>query len=346
MSLWRRRGHATSAARPTCGPGGASRSTRSTCARGPGSGLRAGRSAAAELQPFYVRAQQLVEAGPFRYDLAQWLETVGEVDDLSAARLEQTFWQKSPPTRFGQRYLEPLRAATNITVLLNANLTGIRTRRRARASSKASSCARCRASRPKSVRAAWCSPAVAWKIRACCSRRRPERPHGLGNEHDLVGRYFMEHPWFHGRHDPADRTLHAGRPLLSSPAGGHLQRTAGGSARPSRRGSACRIAALELGIERFRQGGIQAAGKLWRDLSHGSLPTDVADRVVTVLSDIGGITESVIRKLLLHRMVNKPPERLTLQVDLDPKPDPDSRVTLDRRARRLGHAHACSSTGS
>ena len=55
-----------------------------------------------ELQPFYVRAQQVVEAGQYRYDLAQWVEAVGEVDDMSAARLEQTFWQKSPPTRFGQ----------------------------------------------------------------------------------------------------------------------------------------------------------------------------------------------------------------------------------------------------
>ena len=62
-----------------------------------------------ELQPFYVRAQQVVEAGPYRYDLAQWVEAVGEVDDMSVARLEQTFWQKSPPTNFGRRYLEPLR---------------------------------------------------------------------------------------------------------------------------------------------------------------------------------------------------------------------------------------------
>ena len=67
-----------------------------------------------------------------------------------------------------------------------------------------------------------------------------------------------------------------------------------------------------------------------------SLPPDVADRVVTVLSDIGGITESVIRKALLHRMVNKPPERLTLQVDLDPKPNPDSRVTLAGERDALG----------
>ena len=36
-----------------------------------------------------------------------------------------TFWQKSPPVRFGSRYLEALRAATNVTVLLNANLTSM-----------------------------------------------------------------------------------------------------------------------------------------------------------------------------------------------------------------------------
>ena len=50
----------------------------------------------AELQPFYVRAQQLVEAGPYRYDLAQWLEAVGEIDDLSADALELSYLAEEP----------------------------------------------------------------------------------------------------------------------------------------------------------------------------------------------------------------------------------------------------------
>ena len=288
-----------------------------------------------ELQPFYVRAQQLVEAGQYRYDLAQWVEAVGEVDDMSAAQLEQTFWQKSPPTRFGQRYLEPLRTAENITVLLNANLTSIQTageqgvvdsvELRSLQGKSAHVRARCVVlacgglENPRLLLAA----APAW-------------PRGLGNEHDLVGRFFMEHPWFQvGTILPTEPYTLVDR-YYRHAAGGHLHRSGWRFSEGEQERLGVQNCCVELSVEAYRQGGVQAAGKLWRDLSHGKLPPDVADRVVTVLSDIGGITESVIRKALLHRTVNKPPERLTLQVDLDPKPNPDSRVTLAGERDALG----------
>jgi choline dehydrogenase-like flavoprotein len=288
-----------------------------------------------ELDPFYVRAQDLVEAGPYRYDLAQWLEAVGEVDDLSAARLEQTFWQKSPPTRFGQRYLEPLRTAKNISVLLHANLTGLQingdqglvesVRLRTLQGESATVRARC-------------------VVIACGGLENPRlllsaapaRPRGLGNDHDLVGRYFMEHPWFEAGWILPTETYTLIDRYYRHDAAGRQHRTAWQFTEHEQERLGVLNCCISLGIEAHRQGAVQAAGKVWRDLSHGKFPTEIGDRVVAMLSDIHGISESVIRKLLLHRRVNKPPERLELHAVLDPKPNPDSRVTLSREGDALG----------
>ena len=86
------------------------------------------------------------------------------------------------------------------------------------------------------------------------------------------------------------------------------------------------------------QDGIAAAGKLWRDLRSGRLPSDISQRTLAILSDVGGISESMWRKFWLHRWVNNPPNELTLAVVLDEKPNRDSRVTLGSERDALGMA--------
>ena len=288
-----------------------------------------------ELQPFYVRAQQVVEAGPYRYDLAQWVEAVGEVDDMSVARLEQTFWQKSPPTNFGRRYLEPLRKAANITVLLNANLTSIQTV----GEQGVVESVELRTIAEKSVQAR-----ASCVVLACGGLENPRLllgavpgyPKGIGNEYDLVGRYFMEHPaWAVGTTLPTEPYTLVDR-YYRHHAGGHLHRSGWRFVEPEQERLGVQNCSLALVIEGFEQGGVQAAGKLWRNLSHGKVTAEDGDRIVTVLGDLGSITESLFRKYMLRRRVNRPPERLALMATLDPKPDPDSRVTLTAERDALG----------
>ena len=224
----------------------------------------------AELQPFYVRAQQLVEAGPYRYDRAQWLEAVGEIDDLSADALELSYWQKSPPTQFGQRYLEPLRSAKNITVLLNANLTGIRT-------SEVQGVVESVDLRSLQGRSAQARGRCV--VLACGGLENPrlllaaapETPHGLGNEHDLVGRYFMEHPWFQvGTIFPSHPYTLVDR-YYRHEAVGHLFRAGWQFSEPEQERLGVQNCCAELAIEGYREGGVEAAGELWRELSQRDL---------------------------------------------------------------------------
>lgn len=97
----------------------------------PGSGWPFGRAA---LEPYFPRAQALVEAGAWAYDLGGDALAASHAPLLPLGKggLYTTWFQFSKmrgdvlPTRFGHRYAADLRAQTNLTVWLNANVTGIR----------------------------------------------------------------------------------------------------------------------------------------------------------------------------------------------------------------------------
>ncbi|HET6521144.1 MAG TPA: GMC family oxidoreductase [Geminicoccaceae bacterium] len=79
--------------------------------------------AAAELAPYYLRAQELCEAGPFAYTVAEALPGAPPQmipgfasDAITTDRIERY----SPPTDFGRRFGRELRAAAKVEVYLHA----------------------------------------------------------------------------------------------------------------------------------------------------------------------------------------------------------------------------------
>jgi len=85
------------------------------------------------LEPFYKHAQELVEAGPWIYDKgAEAVASKGAPLPLAAGGVYTSWFQFSKtrgdvlPTHFGTRYEDALKRAAKVTVLLNANVTGIR----------------------------------------------------------------------------------------------------------------------------------------------------------------------------------------------------------------------------
>jgi choline dehydrogenase-like flavoprotein len=85
------------------------------------------------LEPYYPRAQALVEAGPFIYDNETvWTSNQGAPLKLGQGGVGTTYFQFSKqtedvlPTNFGTRYANDLKQTANLTVMLGANVTGIR----------------------------------------------------------------------------------------------------------------------------------------------------------------------------------------------------------------------------
>jgi choline dehydrogenase-like flavoprotein len=151
------------------------------------------------LDPYWEAASRAVEVAPARFDdPAYWSQQTGEaLVDWPAGRFTTRFFQFSPPTRFGQRYRAELERADNVQVLLHANVTRIAATR----SAKAVDHLRLRTlnGRRHRVNARRYVLATGGIENArLLLLSNDVIPAGLGNQHDMVGRCFMEHPHLGG----------------------------------------------------------------------------------------------------------------------------------------------------
>src|SRR5215470_1587204 len=147
-----------------------------------------------DLESYYSAAQLLVEIGPPTYDPLIWQDDKHHFPPFLPERMVTQIMQLSEPaTHFGARYRDDLAKADNVRVLLNANALGVDS------NVGATSVEGVRLATLSGVRATVHARAV---IVACGGLETPRVlllsnnvvPAGLGNHHDLVGRFFMEHP--------------------------------------------------------------------------------------------------------------------------------------------------------
>lgn len=149
-----------------------------------------------EVEPYYRRASDLVQVNDHVYQPTFWRERLlsdrAQLLDLNGA-LETVVSKFSPPTRFGRDYHLALAAAGRAKVLLNANATEIATSADAATVTGvhgASSVQKTFFVRAK--RTILAAGGIENARLLLLSKKADER--GLGNQHDTVGRYFMEHP--------------------------------------------------------------------------------------------------------------------------------------------------------
>ena len=170
----------------------------------------------AELVPYYERAQKVCNLGPFEYDFTYWKDALAQVQGQQLPFLKDQLipyiWQIIPPThlRLGEVYKTELEQA-RINTYLYANIVEIET------NDTAQTVTRVRVASLEGKKF-WVSAKVF--ILAVGGIENPRlllvsnkvQNTGLGNQHDLVGRFFMEHPY-----------LTSGKLRLSSPAALYTQ---------------------------------------------------------------------------------------------------------------------------
>ncbi|MBI1260789.1 MAG: GMC family oxidoreductase [Rhizobiales bacterium] len=154
----------------------------------------------AELDPFYDRAAALCQIPTPRFDdHATWHEDgKNEILPLPGGDVLTRYFLYSPPTRFGVTYRQEIKNAANITTLLHANVTGIVANPEASAVSSlkiATLSGRHIIVKPGTTILATGGIENARLLLASNSVMKA----GLGNGHDNVGRYFMEHPHVPGQ---------------------------------------------------------------------------------------------------------------------------------------------------
>jgi choline dehydrogenase-like flavoprotein len=149
----------------------------------------------ASLMPFYPKANKLCEAGRFAYDAATALRapltpmlTGFDSEHFSTDTLERF----SCPTDFGRRYQRKLGAAANVRVLLHANVTAVQLDAAGNRVSHLS--VRNLQGKRFTVRAPRVVLATGGlEVARLLLASRDVHTAGIGNAHDVVGRYYMCH---------------------------------------------------------------------------------------------------------------------------------------------------------
>jgi choline dehydrogenase-like flavoprotein len=147
-----------------------------------------------DLDPYYNRAMPILDLGPDEWSAEYWLKQDPKRESLPFDEkiLWNKMWQFSPPTRFGQKFRQPIVGSPNIHLYTYANVTEIRANENMSAVTEL--IAKNHAGKQFRIRAKYF-------VLACCSVQNArillasnnQNSRGLGNDNDLVGRYFMEH---------------------------------------------------------------------------------------------------------------------------------------------------------
>jgi choline dehydrogenase-like flavoprotein len=145
------------------------------------------------LEPYYRRAQDICQLGPYTYAPEDWMtEETPPLDFGPQARFRSGVFQFSPPTRFGPVYRQDLEAASNISVYLNANLVTIETNDNAsEVTGLGFACLNGPRFRAHARHYVLATGGIE-NPRILLNANHVQKQ-GLGNQFDLVGRYFMDH---------------------------------------------------------------------------------------------------------------------------------------------------------
>ena len=293
----------------------------------------------AGLDPFYARAHAVCDLkttlqNGFAARLCHRPSSPADPDKMILHT-----WQFSPPTRFGSKFRGQLTQSTNITVLLHANVINIETDQGDSHTEHLDiATLQGRAGR---VRAKLF-------VLACGAIENPrlllastgKRKAGVGNSHDLVGRFFMEHlrtkfvavplknPYpFRAAFSGCENSQ--GKFLFGKRLADELQRDR-------------KIG--NVGITSYTEGGensaSNAAVRIAKGVSSGTLPDNLYAEVMHVLRDLNSLIVNVRHRALMPGSETIDNALVVLACEAEQVPNPDSRVSLSTRKDALGSPQA------
>jgi choline dehydrogenase-like flavoprotein len=286
------------------------------------------------LAPYYQQAHAICQLGPYTYEPADWASADARPLDLqSGTQLQNGIFQYSPPTRFGTAYRELLASSAHVTVYLNANVIGIETGAGGNAVT--------------GLKVA-CFNGLRFQARArhyvlaaggienarLLLAGNASHPAGLGNEHDLVGRYFMDHAFVPGAAtvmaDPArpEMRFYDQRAVRGQVVEGYISATDDTRRREQLPAFAIGMRSASATTAEFQEFTLPEG--LRRHLSDATANT-LAFYVARVMGRVEGSWDWMYNKLW-----SAPPGSFTSFYICGPEPDPASRVTLADDVDSLG----------
>lgn len=299
-----------------------------------------------ELNPYFERAGQVLGLGPNIYDDRLWerFNTATPKPDIDPNTLRSQFWQfsrsqanKEEPVRFHSDFNPP--DSDNLSVLLHANVLHINLdRTESFAESLDISTLGGRRIRVRTNIIILCCGGIE-NARLMLSSSR-QKPMGLGNQNDMVGRFFMEHGFCEiGEFDASESKRLIDR-------FGHYWVD-------DNIGKAVYLHGLSLGFEAQRHEKLlnctvylvpdseidapwHALKRAYASIIRGRIDKGIPGDLWKSFRGIDRIIEGLARRLFLKRPPIFMSKRVALGCNVEQLPDPDSRVTLSHQKDSLG----------
>jgi choline dehydrogenase-like flavoprotein len=287
-----------------------------------------------ELEPFYRRAELIFGVHGERYDETNWLRFGLKPLELKAASLRTAFSVFSPRPRLGKVYRKLVSEARNARVVLGATVCNIQTTK------GGSTATRVDVKGLNGRRAQIGARVFVLATGTIESARlllvsRDAAPNGLGNDRDLVGRYFQDHPTSAtAAIVPTDTerlqdiygVLYRGRTwywpkLALAPAQQCATKSLNASA----------FVTFEYGSS-----AIEVLRQMVRTTRTGGRFDFSTARIARLVRGSPSVIDAGYRRYILGRSPRAKPSRVDLTCTIEQAPNRDSRVILTDSRDRLG----------
>ena len=288
-----------------------------------------------QLEPFIRRAETLFQIDGEVYDERVWDTFRVPRPLLERDRLVHRFTVWCPEPHLGRLYRGRLAGSGNVRVLLNATCTELLTTpdgtdfdsARIRTPEGKAATVRARA-------CVLCSGAIENSRLLLASNRH--RPAGIGNAHDLVGRFFQEHPNGNTAVIAGGdvRRLQELYGLLYRGRVRYLPRLV--LSRELQQSEEVLACAAHPVFHFGEQSGIEAARRVYRAVRDRQRPRRLRRELGRMARDAPRLLPVAYRRVAHGRSARVQPVQVTLQTYGEQAPNPRSRVSLSRRRDRLG----------
>lgn len=309
------------------------------------------------LEPFYERAQSICQAGPFAYDAEAWEDAQTPQLPFMGNRVKSTMFLFGPSAAFTQDLRDQARQASNITLYLNANAVELETNETAKTVTRVQVACLSGSKFWVSAKIVILATGGLENARLLLLSNQTQKT-GLGNQNDLVGRFFMDHPLVRtGEFIPRDRQLfnstaiYDRRRVNKTIVMGKLALTN----EVMRSEQVLNMSAMLFPrYPIYQSEGVRSLKQLIGSLGRGKLPPDASKHFRNVSTGVGDILAAAYRGLVVK------PLRPDIPADLaragwsewknkeqkfgyfevfsqtEQAPDPDNRVMLSDQRDRLG----------
>lgn len=299
-----------------------------------------------DLMPHYKRAYAYCQLGTFRQEpvlLDKCKPIARQMVDSPEFVLSE--FRHSPPTRFGEYFRPALRSSDRIKVFLHANVTDIAMA--ADGNSVSFVEAKTLTGRKAKVTAdafvLCCGGSENARILLNCTRHFPK---GIGNDHDLVGRFFMESlAGGAGYISPADAHFKIGPMAYRGASDGDVTismvlRSSDESVRRTGAGWSIffhpEFEDTAFINSKMRSPAFEAFRAMVQDMKKGHVPRDLEKRSLTALGDLESIVWALYYRMTDAFRNKGPLKTIFVRMEGEQLPNPNSRIILIDEVDALG----------